>query len=462
VGQQRDGYVLFDADGSPLGPLSTPDPLVPAGVCLHPDRKNLLALGAGRGRSAVLLTVEPGLGRSAGVRLPDFEPGRLHAHAVALDDGRCWVAAAGGETGTRLRSHRWEGDEVDPSAELDGPEGLTLSVDPASRVVAATWPTERGIGCRRLADEVGFDGPEEAPAILSNLLPPFDCAVAQETSGELRRVLRELQGLRPGEATDRVRKRGRQIRDPGELCTLLVAGRHAGVDPRALQEVRRRGLQEHPDHLELRHLEASAAADRGRWDEVTARIGDVDPKDALPGFREHLQHLQGLVALRRGDGEEALRIWEASRTVEPRCQLDGCRMAVRLLLGRRSLDDYSDQTLVGRIVRADRSVAAGDPATAIDILDRRSTWAARELQSMARLADVALSVADRGAAWWARAAATATAWIELFEGRSHSTPNLPLLASTWSEARLEQVAARARAWLEAADPVAAGWRRPRG
>ena len=95
---------------------------------------------------------------------------------------------------------------------------------------------------------------------------------------------------------------------------------------------------------------------------------------------------------------------------------------------------------------ADSALERGDVTAAIGAVDRRAVWRAREVQSLARLAEAHLRLDDPGA-WFHKAHVLATL-AYAYGGRPGSPREVPCPDATWDSSRLYDLNLRCAAWLE--------------
>jgi hypothetical protein len=194
----------------------------------------------------------------------------------------------------------------------------------------------------------------------------------------------------------------------------------------------------------------------GRWDEVRAQLDAVDVASLPAEHREHHHHLLGLARMRTGDAAGARAIWAQGLDVAEPAQRRSCRLDVCLQLveeldddaaagGADEGDDARETIQLRRaIARATACRARGDVSGALAALRARCVYRARERQSRARLADawLALPEVEGDEAWFDKALALA----QFLDVEDLAQFDLPL-ADAWDEARLAEVASRARAWF---------------
>ena len=107
------------------------------------------------------------------------------------------------------------------------------------------------------------------------------------------------------------------------------------------------------------------------------------------------------------------------------------------------------------ILAADEAFGRGDLEAATRALDRPIVWRAFEVQSLARLAEVRLSLGRSGPVEDQRTALALTRFLKVRGEEDTGYKNdLPLLERRWSEDRLKKLEERAEAWLSAWDDQA--------
>jgi hypothetical protein len=190
---------------------------------------------------------------------------------------------------------------------------------------------------------------------------------------------------------------------------------------------------------------AEAAARESDWAAVGGHLEGVEGR--------HAQHLRGMALLHLGRLEEALA---ELRTAAPEgydaCRLDAWAEVVEALRDEGAPAEGGSwaRQLVSAIRAADGLLARGDAAAACEVLDSWPVWKAQEAQSLGRLAAALLAREPADPVGRFRKHLGLAAFLEALEARDAlQGHNLPLGPLGWSVERLEEVAARARGWLEA-------------
>jgi len=184
-----------------------------------------------------------------------------------------------------------------------------------------------------------------------------------------------------------------------------------------------------------------------QWDRVRDLLAAISPDDLDEGHRPHFHHLRGLAFARTGDLVAATNAWQTGRALlEDRlfpCPFDAC-LGITTQLPDPLPDTWWDHTtsplrqLRGAIATADACRAHDDLAGALAALQRRAVYRSREIQSLARLADLMLTteLVDP----FERTCVLAS-FLDAFTNlRSNDLP----IADAWSAETIALVAARAR------------------
>jgi hypothetical protein len=98
---------------------------------------------------------------------------------------------------------------------------------------------------------------------------------------------------------------------------------------------------------------------------------------------------------------------------------------------------------------ADACLACGDPAGALAALSNEYYWEAGDVQLYARMAEAHLGIAPRNLRERFRKIMVLAKFVEAHEEVDpERRREMPLPGGTWDRARLDALAARARAWLD--------------
>ena len=202
---------------------------------------------------------------------------------------------------------------------------------------------------------------------------------------------------------------------------------------------------------------ASLLVDERRWQDVINLLAEVDDRHLDPVHRQHRLHLLGLAHFRLGDIKAAVHAWENGLAVSGG-QCADLRLYIELahiLEGDcdegASADSGELQHLVSSIREADDHLTAGDVEAALNAIDHQTTWRCREVQSFARLAAAHLERIAPPAERLRKTIALAV-FCQLYppgHGGYGGSDEIPLLDSARDQQRLDDIAARAQAWLVA-------------
>lgn len=192
---------------------------------------------------------------------------------------------------------------------------------------------------------------------------------------------------------------------------------------------------------------------------MRALLEGVDLGALDDGSARHACHLLGLSLLALGEPEEALRVTERGlRFTGGRCDLD-VLVALSTPLPASPADPEpqawsADQILIRGILRAvtsaDACLARGDAIGARRALHCLAVTGSHEVQSLARRAEAWLldeePVEERR---FDKAFALAASCDAHGDKSVYTRRDLLLPSATWDKARLDDVARRATAWLDA-------------
>lgn len=299
-------------------------------------------------------------------------------------------------------------------------------------------------------------GPSELPEELMTF--EYDCGLP--TGAALSAALTLIDAIRREDRTSVLRrlKAAEKRADPDHVVALGVAlarTRHADLTGNLLGWAHQR----FPTHAGAALENANMMLYTRSFRLALEVLEGIDPSELDAGRAQHLHHVVAAAKLNLNEPEEALRALERGRAVAGGgCNLD-CLLALATPLGEEGEGGgeaawSADQTVVRELVRAvtlaDARLAQGDAAGARAAVDTRVVWEAREVQSLARLAEAHL--AEEPAAPYDRfrkALALAAFRALNRDFRRLMRREVPFVRARWNRARLNDVAERARAWLAA-------------
>jgi hypothetical protein len=299
--------------------------------------------------------------------------------------------------------------------------------------------------------------------------------------------------LRHNEAVQRMRKLAEE-NDVGTLTvTLQKFLRRPRVDPKAIlmaffeaeafgaagEPDRERAFAwlaaNSPDLPDLMILRAERAARRGAWREVVDLLAPLtaraEPQSDLCPYHGH--HLTVLGFLRLGEPDRATEVLDRIGEVATPCPFPVLRELLTPLPEALTADAWGPDRpflvqLVGAARHADACFARGDPSAALAALSRDPFATSGEVQTLARLAEAWLLSPEPGDLRGRIHKATALGRFLEAHGVKDviGRREVPLPGALWNAARLDDVSARAVAWLDAPsrkkEPGEAPWRAPPG
>ena len=386
--------------------------------------------------------------------------------ATSVAEGRTW-AVGGGSERCQVASV-----SVDPDGGLVAeeerswaPRTTFLVTDVHARRVRGVALSATGLssldvmrGCPGWDRARVMDAARWAASPLKGLTANLGCA--KDGSGAIEAV-RALGVALQGEDEARLRARMDEAvaqlpLDPSAVLDLEAALAAAHRRDLASELDSRLGALAGP-HPRARMIRAGEAACSGHQPAVLAELSDLAPDD-LPGpVARHMLHLRAVARLHHDDLDGARRDLAAAERLPGRCKLGGARALVAAWEGRPAgaADEPTREALralVTAVATADRALAARDPEAAVCALQPAPLWRMWDVQSHARRATAWLALDDPERAL-RRHLALATyldVFADLPDGLSAS---VPLPGATWDRAKLGEVAAAARAWLEEESPL---------
>jgi uncharacterized protein HemY len=218
-------------------------------------------------------------------------------------------------------------------------------------------------------------------------------------------------------------------------------------------------LHRHPHHAEARLAQARAEINIQEWDRAHDLLASIDTRKVDEGTAQHVHHLLGHALLGRGQTEEARRVLEKGAAIAGgRCDLSLLLAVVTPLpasLGAPEAETWNaDQTavrsLLAAIRDADARLAQGDATGARHALDRLVVTESREVQSLGRAAEAWLRDGPtEGPLRFEKARGLASFRAAHAQRAVVFRHELLLPQAHWDTARLDEVAGRAAAWLDA-------------
>ncbi len=218
--------------------------------------------------------------------------------------------------------------------------------------------------------------------------------------------------------------------------------------------------ERHPDKARVRLLRADERAHLGRWDEVREVLAPCTPA-SFPDDEDHAQHfchLLALAALHLGNVEDARQRAAEAAGHHGSCRLEALAAVLRprpdpqapVREGAQETEVPPPLTqLVWAIHEADACLEGGDPEGALAALaPRRFFDTADEVQVLARRAEAWLGLSSPGRRRFAKIMVLARL-IEAHEGGLNGEREELPVPEAWPRSRLDDVARRAAAWLEA-------------
>ena len=472
------GIDFLGADGSTE--LEVQDEITGDTCCaaVHPDGvRQLLVVVASEGVDFLkgseelvptrLVVLSPD-GRVEGeYRLPDTNPEGRVILAISRDSQVAFVVVDPGDSLPLLLAFAPEGSGLRKLWEARLPERYRLAQDASARRVVLLVHARDGLRPVPLgATPPTLDGLEDQEDALQRFgLKWRYCAWQSEDQGssENEDVLVRFRKYKNRSAAAKEKENAAYIQDheddPRALdrrCRWLL-----DTDREAALKILARGTELHPTSAPLAVLRAHLQAEEGKWTEVERELLGARSEELGDAARKHLHHLLGMASFYKGDFKAAHTHFLEGIDREGRgCELAGwLNLSEALEIGQLSpeIDEKAPlvNQLVSAILAADEAFGRGDLEAATRALDRPIVWRAFEVQSLARLAEVRLSLGRSGPVEDQRTALALTRFLKVRGEEDTGYKNdLPLLERRWSEDRLKKLEERAEAWLSAWDDQA--------
>ncbi|HRI67819.1 MAG TPA: hypothetical protein PK156_26460 [Polyangium sp.] len=252
---------------------------------------------------------------------------------------------------------------------------------------------------------------------------------------------------------DRVRvamKRG----DPIELLDLESALLKLG-EPSMAGQLNAFISQRFGHHPRVRLVSSHHFGVIGQWAQMMKRIESIDPAMLDDTDAKHLHHMRGICWMMMDEPEKAIaEFTSCMKYAEGPCDPEELMALCKPLEGDTTpwqpewtvLRDWLRQ-----LVTADEAFARSDVRAARQAIDTPIIWDANEVQSFARLAKAFLDESEVGAESidpFHQALAMAT-YCDLARARNTMTRReVRLPRATWDDEKLNDIAQRARQWLD--------------
>jgi hypothetical protein len=454
---RTEALVLYEENGTAVsgGRIEVPG-ATPAGAALHPDGRSLVLLVQARSAQspwAYAWTLVPFGG----------PPGPLHPIEDALACSPAGISRAGEAGLLAIQFHTSPSErallvlgtssgDLTPLYRVPMTTHVVLAQDPRGRKLFAV---ECVLGHLSVA-EIGPTPPAlpswgfPMKAWIDHVLDLVSCLdYKKEDRAALRDLGTRVSNLTPANRATLIRNYQRQESPDVEYgFSVSTSLQEAGLTEEA-ERLFNWVIDRFPRHPEARVRRADRLAQQGRWAEVEALFDptlDTAPRSA------HFYHLLALARLHAGDPDAArTRLGQARSMFPAVCNIvaleellspppDPPRPEGEILLLSQLAEDAR---------AADRCFAASDPEGALAALSHQAYWYFGDVQLYARLAEGHLLVQPRSRR---EQLTKMMALVRFLEQHAEKDPRtrreMPIPGATWDRTRLDEIAARASAWLD--------------
>jgi hypothetical protein len=434
-------------------------------------RRQLPAAAGTGGRSAmVLVDMSAGSSRSPWI-IDDDDRGTVMGLASSRDTGLCALTYLGVDLVWEILVLRPTGGTFELLHRSKAPHLTSIVRDAGGRhlflytqsplILAPLGPSAPELPEGKAAPSPWISDLSDAPACLGSAGARAEAyqAVAESLKTQTRDMV--VAASRALQRED----------DPARVVERARALAAATDDARAEASRLREWLwTRYPEDARVRLLRADDRALLGRWEEVREILAPCTsasfPDD---DHAAHFSHLLALSALHFGDVEEARRRTAEAARHGGSCDLQALAAVLRprpeaQAPVREATAATEDPPLLTQLVwaihAADACLDAGDPEGALAALDPRRFDVHDEVQALARRAEAWLGLPAKapGAEPGERTAAPGrrriakimglARFVDAHGGADGEREELPI-PGAWDRSRLDEVARRAAAWLEA-------------
>jgi hypothetical protein len=462
AGFRENGGLVLHEDRGALLPARRllPPGMRPLSLSVHPDGQGLVVMAQSdapeRAGQALSWIEVPGQGPPRAPRRIEGGDGRYAAPvACALDAGLVAIVFYGLAGAWELLVLHAVGGALTPLYRVPVSEGALLVQDSRARRLWALDFADEHVS----AAEIG-PAPPALPVEpqrgrwLGAVLLVGDCfAPAAYLAPVQREVARDVGDLSAYKVS--VWCRGFQLRAeasgdpaPQTVEAILSLERLGAAAETEAKRLRAWLGDTRPGDFNVRVLRADELCRRGCWAEAAAVLAaEANPTpdlDEEPRLR-HFHHLAALAAFHTGQLDRAREMLAEARGYPGPCDLAG-------LTDLLAPEEGSARPLArasAALRAADACLSRGDVAGARAAMDLDLLWVTGEVQILARRAELALRTAAEGR----RARFDKTLVLaRFFDAHAQTRPGdrheVPFPGAIWDRARLDEVAARAKAWLE--------------
>lgn len=459
-----ESVALYQPRGAPARPARLPTDAAVQGLAADPEGRGLLvAMGPDSTQPeahdfTVAHPLRVGLVSPEGVIGPLLLLGDTNAELVsclaATRGSNLVFVTAHDDPAPRLFALDASGAELRLLWTAPASEETILAQDAGSRRVVALAVHDVGVDITPLGRE-----PAALPERPAQLRVPLPDAWDIHGCGRRDDVYEEARSLRelpPAEAVaqalelERGCAQGETGISPERLvavCARLeLVGNHLATT--TAKEMAARLFERYPQIPAARLLRANHLALQERWVEAREALVGLEMEGLPDSEAQHVHHLRALGALNEQRFEQVAAELEQGLRFQGDCKLT----FLAELVGVRS-EEPGDAAPLRRLVEAIRAAddcfARRDDAGALAALDQPVVWAAKEVQSLARLADAHLRAKPATGRARLRCLEALGALLDVLDAKNAAMRREAMLVGAWPEAQIHEVAERARAFLDA-------------
>lgn len=458
----RDGATLFTARGTSASTIPPLERWRVHAVAEHPSGEGLVAVVSDPTEENRELKVVPAMSAGADRERPVELPGSELEESVRLAtsrSARTSFVLFQGEEGRTLLALEASGHGLRERYVIPAPPDAQLVQDATGLKVALLVGGAEGL----CAVELGASEPvlpPPRPALVRGVAPTdpafWGCSPKSVRRAHELALTAQMTSMDDDTLAAHASRYRQAHADDPEALLAFVPALPARLG--SLEEKRKtfeHAFRHHPKNAEVAVRWAEHLLSDGQVSQARAALEDL-PSVPVELARHHA-HLLGSARLRSGDRGAALAAWRQGLAFEGSCDLEACLSVAREDTGRMPREEWSasqpaQMQALGALREADYLLTQGNARDALREIDIPAVRVLHDLQAHARLAACHLALEPTSPGERFEKAMALAVFVSTMDSRSESRcipPQDMPIAGAWPTERLEELAARCRAWLDA-------------